>query len=400
MDGRARPGDYAGELADRARTSGLLVGVVALVAVPLWGLFDLVLEPTQARAFLTLRLVCELPMLACLWLLWRHPVGRRRPELLSFSLLAVVQAEIAWMVVRASSAREFYLLGFSLAVYASGCVLGGPLRWTLALVGATWLSFGGALLTAPASVPAQDVTASVFYLATASVIGLLAHAQRDRLSRDELAARARLEEEQQRTRQLLVELERLSNEDSLTGLANRRRWDAEIAKACRTARTRRSSVAAVIVDVDRFKQVNDECGHAAGDSVLQRVASVVVEGFGAGALVARLGGDEIGVLLPGATVNDACALAEPVRLTVPTLPTPAGSSRRLSVSMGAAAVTGKDVSPQELMRRADEQLYLAKRKRNALRAIGADGRVPRQRGSVEAAVEPAPAGPHSRRWRS
>ena len=388
-------GTYADELAARARGAGLVVGLVALVAVPAWGAFDLVLEPERARAFVALRLTCELPLLGFLWLLWRHPLGRRRPELLAFLLLAVVQAEISWMVVRASSAREFYLLGFSLAVYASGCVLGGPLRWTAALVGVTWLSFGLALLTAPAPLPGTDLTASVFYLATASVIGLLAHAQRDRLSRNELAARAGLEQEQRRTQQLLVELERLSNEDALTGLANRRRWDTAIAAACAVARESGTAVTAVLADVDRFKQVNDDCGHAGGDAVLTEVAAAVSGGFGPEALVARLGGDEIGVLLPGSALAEACALAERVRQAVAALRPPPGARAPLSVSMGVADVAGAEASPEELMRRTDEQLYLAKQRRDAVRARLAAPRVPQQR-----AAEPVEAlGPHARRFR-
>lgn len=115
------------ELADRARTAGLLVAGVAVVAVPLWSLVDLVTEAENATTFLAVRLLCEVPMLLALIALWRLPLGSRRPELLTFLVLAVVQAEVAWIVTR-SADPQYHLLGFTLAIYGSGCVLVARLR--------------------------------------------------------------------------------------------------------------------------------------------------------------------------------------------------------------------------------------------------------------------------------
>ncbi|MDX6215936.1 MAG: hypothetical protein QOG99_1520, partial [Frankiales bacterium] len=172
---------YRDEVQARAMTSAVLVGVTALVLVPAWTVFDHVLEPAFATSFLWLRLLCDLPILLGLILLRRHPWGRQHPELLALGMLSVVQIEIAWMVVRASDAREFYLLGFSLALFASGCVMAGPARWTQALVGVTWAALGAFALTAPQQMSGQDLAACGFYLGTASVIAVIAHAQRSRL---------------------------------------------------------------------------------------------------------------------------------------------------------------------------------------------------------------------------
>src|SRR4030095_9271489 len=108
-----------------------------------------------------------------------------------------------------------------------------------------------------------------------------------------------LEHEQRRTRVLLTRLERLSQEDPLTGLANRRRWDSELAVVCAQARDSGEHVAVLLIDLDHFKQVNDRHGHAGGDRALKQVAGLLSRRIRSGDLVARLGGDELAVLLPG-----------------------------------------------------------------------------------------------------
>jgi diguanylate cyclase (GGDEF)-like protein len=356
-------GSYEEQLLSRARLSGLIIVLVAVVVVPLWGIFDEVLEPAHAHAFIMVRLLCDLPMLACAWALTR-PVGHRRPQLFTVATLAVVQAEIAWMVVQASQARAFYLLGFSLAIYASGCIMGGRARWTGACVVVTWTAFVVALLTAGRGMSGKDITASVFYLATASIIGLIGHEQRDRSDRREQAVRLRLEEEQTRAEQLLERLGRLSNEDPLTGLANRRRWDSALESACDHARGDGSCVAVVLIDVDRFKLVNDQHGHSVGDEALRAVGSVVTGRLRHGDLVARLGGDEFGVLLVGADAQEATGLAEELQehargLTV-------FQRYQVTLSLGVAMLAADAAEPGALMANADRQLYRAKSTRDAI----------------------------------
>src|SRR3954451_22309590 len=97
--------------------------------------------------------------------------------------------------------------------------------------------------------PVDALAIGAFYLATATVVAIVAHVHRHGLTVRELQARGRLEREQQRTAVLLTQLERLSHEDPLTGLANRRRWDAALAGACTEAQQRDSVVAVVLLDV-------------------------------------------------------------------------------------------------------------------------------------------------------
>ena len=334
--------------------------MLAAVVAPAWSVFDLLLEPRVAASFVVLRFVCLLPMLVAVWLLWRRPVGRRRPEPLALLALAVVQAEVAWMLPRVEN-LEFYLLGFTLAIYASGCLLVARTVWTGLLVLSTWCSVIASLLTAPTTMPAADLLATGIYLASASTLGLIAHRQRYQFAMREYRTRARLDE-------ALRHLERQSQEDALTGLANRRRWDSELVAACETARGTGSPVAVVLVDLDHFKQVNDHFGHAGGDEALRLVAGVLQEHVRADDLVARLGGDELALLLPGADVERARAVAEEARLATTRLQPAGFPGMRVTLSLGVAVATGEQTVPQWLMSDADDQLYQAKATRNTVSA--------------------------------
>ncbi|TFV58113.1 GGDEF domain-containing protein [Geodermatophilus sp. DF01-2] len=349
----------------RARESALWTSALAVFVVPAWSGFDVLLEPRVARVFIAVRLGCLVPMVAAVWLLWRHPLGRRQPELLACAVLATVQAEIAWMVPRVEHV-EFYLLGFTLAVYASGCLLVARPVWTGALVGVTWVAFGVAALTAPTSMPTEDLLAAAIYLVTASGVGVLAHHQRYRLATRESTARIRLEREQERTRALLTRLERLSHEDPLTGLANRRRWDAELAAACAAAREAGTPLVVVLVDVDRFKQVNDEHGHGGGDEALRLIAAAITSRVRAGDVVARLGGDELAVLLPGSDLGRAVALAEELRGAALRIGLAGSGPGSLTLSLGVAVASGDAAVPERLTAEADAHLYRAKVTRNAV----------------------------------
>lgn len=338
---------------------------LAVVIAPAWSGFDLLLEPQAARAFLVVRLAGVVPMLVVLWVLWRRPLGRRRPELLACAALATVQIEVAWMIPQVEHV-EFYLLGFTLAIYASGCLLVTRPLWTGVLVAVSWSALGVAVLTDPTSMRAEDLLAAAIYLATASLIGVVAHDQRHRLTTRESTVRVRLEQERERTRALLDRLDRLSHEDPLTGLANRRRWDAELAAACAAARRAGTSLAVVLADVDRFKQVNDLHGHGGGDEALRLIADALTSRVRAGDVVARLGGDELAVLLPGTDLGRAVALAEQLRAAALDLDLPGAGPGSLTLSLGVAVACGEDAVPERLTVEADAHLYRAKATRNAV----------------------------------
>ena len=365
------------ELVTRARSAGLLVGCIAALVVPAWSVADRVLAPEQAGLFLLVRLLADLPILLAVAVLWRLPLGRRFPDRLTYAVLFVVQAEVGWMALHARDV-SYYLLGFTIAIYVSGCVLVARPRWTVRLVAVSWLALLVSAVTSAVPVPVGELVSVAVYLGSASLVAVAAHIRRFALLNQQLLTRARLEREQQRSRVLLAQLERLSHEDPLTGLANRRRWDIELAAVCSDARATGQVVSLVLLDLDHCKQINDRHGHVAGDEALQAVAALLRNRVREGDLVARLGGDELGVLLPGADLDRAGSLAEAVRREAAFL-TPAGlAAGELTLSLGVTSATGHLAYPLELLSCADAQLYSAKITRNAV-------------GRPAGTVHPAPA---------
>ena len=148
------------------------------------------------------------------------------------------------------------------------------------------------------------------------------------------------------------ELTAMAWSDGLTGLANRRRLDADLAEHDGGARP----TAAIMVDIDHFKEINDRYGHAFGDEVLRTVGEAVAEQVRHDDVVYRYGGEEFCVLLPGATPDDATAVAQRIVTAARTVELPDG--RHVTVSVGVAGASRGDATGA--IRRADRALYSAK----------------------------------------
>lgn len=168
------------------------------------------------------------------------------------------------------------------------------------------------------------------------------------------------------------ELIELSATDPLTGLANRRRLEAVLSGGWQGTQHGGRSIALLIVDVDHFKSYNDRFGHGAGDDCLQMVAEVLRRSVRHGIdLPARYGGEEFAVVLPGADLAAAGAVAERIREGVAALDTlMPGPLRKVTVSVGmAAAMPAAGSTHVALLAAADRALYLAKAGgRDAVRA--------------------------------
>jgi diguanylate cyclase (GGDEF)-like protein len=157
-------------------------------------------------------------------------------------------------------------------------------------------------------------------------------------------------------------LERAATTDSLTGIANRRRFDAALAEEVRGAKREHCELALLLIDIDVFKGFNDLYGHQAGDECLQRVAAAFEAAFRRpGDLVARYGGEEFAAILPRTDLEAAAGLAEIVRGDIESLALRNPGSPRgfVSVSVGVASLPGS-LRAEDLLRAADEALYAAK----------------------------------------
>ena len=155
-----------------------------------------------------------------------------------------------------------------------------------------------------------------------------------------------------------VAITRIAATDHLTGLANRRSHRASLKRAISLARRHGSLLTLVTFDLDGLKGVNDSAGHEAGDEVLTSFAALLGDLCRVEDLPGRLGGDEFSLLLPGVDLSGACRLVE--RLLVAVRSCPALEQRGVTVS-GGVAQWSPDERADDLLRRADEALYTAKR---------------------------------------
>ena len=169
------------------------------------------------------------------------------------------------------------------------------------------------------------------------------------------------------------ERERQSLRDTLTGLANRKLLVRHAETSLRTAGARGESVGLFLLDLDRFKEVNDTLGHAVGDRVLQVAAERLERALRPGDVVARLGGDEFAVLLP--LVRDADAAREVAQRIIVAMEEPftvRGTSIDLEASIGMALFPEHGGDVETLLQRADVAMYVAKSERTTIETYAAE----------------------------
>ncbi|HEX7707010.1 MAG TPA: GGDEF domain-containing protein, partial [Thermoanaerobaculia bacterium] len=168
-----------------------------------------------------------------------------------------------------------------------------------------------------------------------------------------------------------VQLEALTLEDDLTGIANRRYFERALSEEWNRARRHGQPLALILIDLDHFKDLNDHLGHPAGDECLRQIGAFLADKIRrSGEVVARYGGEEFAVLVPGATSEIAIGVAETARAGIERLSIPFGnhSSRRMTASCGVASIIPSSPTPESLVASADRALYAAKHSgRNCVR---------------------------------
>ena len=158
-------------------------------------------------------------------------------------------------------------------------------------------------------------------------------------------------------------LESLSRTDFLTGVANRRGLDDHVRRVVAAAHRHGDTGVLVLIDLDRFKDINDSFGHAAGDTVLKHVARVLGANVRASDFVARLGGDEFAVVLAHTGPAEGMCRARRLQATLTQSPVDVGQhSLRLEASFGSANY-GIGTDESDLIRCADVAMYRQKRSR-------------------------------------
>ncbi|CAM3899134.1 GGDEF domain-containing protein [Deinococcus frigens] len=158
---------------------------------------------------------------------------------------------------------------------------------------------------------------------------------------------------------------RAARQDALTAVYGRGAIEEELERAMDDSRKNNTPMSVIVTDIDHFKSVNDQHGHATGDDVLRAVAKRLRRTVGGGGLVGRWGGEEFIVLLPELARPEALIIAERLRREISDQPL---ADLNITASFGVASYQGTNDTPNQLFGRADQAMYQAKNGgRNAVR---------------------------------
>jgi len=163
-------------------------------------------------------------------------------------------------------------------------------------------------------------------------------------------------------RALVLELEHLATTDPLTGALNRRSFDNAYARELERAKRAKNHLFVMLLDIDHFKQINDQYGHAVGDKALIQLVLTCKSTLRKTDVLARIGGEEFAILSPADDAAEAMTLAERLRENVMTITVAAAASvLSFTVSIGVADAYPGENTVTGVLARADQALYEAKR---------------------------------------
>ena len=350
-----------------------LLNLQAFVCLIIYDMFlvaDWLLQPARFGEALLLRLGIVTPLIILLYWVWKQP--RMRPHRSPILALASVICYASLLVLywQASSTAVLELeLGLLLIPLTVNTVLRVGLPHAIA---ASAICYGMQefFLVGNSNIARDTFWTVSGMVAWSTVLTLMANYALGREQRMSYLLQLRGRIQQTMLEDANRELTSLSTTDRLTGIPNRRAYDARLLKMWKDAIQRREPLAVIMVDVDRFKQLNDTHGHPYGDKILHRVASLLQQALrGERDFVARYGGEEFVVLLPNADQHAAMTVAERMRLLVQVAGSPAlkrGSpsdfpTQWATVSCGVAStMPSENADPAAVVAHADKALYQAK----------------------------------------
>ncbi|HEY0845582.1 MAG TPA: diguanylate cyclase [Noviherbaspirillum sp.] len=374
---------------DRMREHRMVrTGIAAVLLYSAFGLADRVMLPDAYQQAWAIRFLMVVPfLLFCTFYVYRLKKALWREALLSLSLLV---SGISLPVIAGLSSHPnatHYQTGITLIVLFGNIVLRQRFRGAVATSVMMVLIYGLTLShidTLPAAVRFNNW----LFCLSAVVISLIANFRMDQDQRRAYLARMREQERNTELSHAVELLEKLSSEDGLTQVANRREFERRLAIEWSRARRDGLPLAVIMVDIDCFKNFNDHYGHPAGDACLQQVAAALRRiPQRAADLVARYGGEEFVALLPATDADHAAKVAEHMRQAIVDLQIPHATSRVASGVTGSFGVASMlptgHAQAATLVAAADAALYKAKQSgRNRVAVHAAEEVLARAAGTV------------------
>lgn len=307
-------------------------------------------------------------MHACAWLVWRMPRSATVEGLSLLVLMSSVMFAYGYLAATVGGATfERFLIGIMYANTIAIVVFNVEYVWSLSLMICSTAIFFGFEVFNPAVQFREALGTAIFY-AIGIYAATIARKTQSILAKKAFLLTLRNQYRSDALKEANHQLEILATHDPLTGLGNRRSATELIDRVWRNPDIPKASIAFIMADIDRFKQLNDTAGHATGDECIKRVARAIEHSVRMGEdAVFRYGGEEFLVVLTHASPDLAWAIAERIRSTVealgivnPGIKRGAGSDGLVTISLGIAFAQ-EGVAAETVAKWADDSLYDAKR---------------------------------------
>lgn len=305
-----------------------------------------------------------LPVLAAM--IWLHfrPMSGGRQQITATAVLAFTLSANFMIHDAGLDTVRFVTFAFCLIVITANVVLSVDFRMAVFTTTACCM-ITSAFVLLEASVERNYHLLPILLMAATALLTLAANYRIETTSRYVYLLLLREKLQSQNIQAQNEHLSAMSHSDPLTGIANRRAFDAALERTWASSAKGGQPLALLMLDIDHFKRFNDTYGHPAGDAALRKVALAVMEATREDSdMSARLGGEEFAVIVRDGDIRTARAVARRIHesvaaLAIPHSASPTGSI--LSVSIGAAeAMPIEGGNPEELIRKADQSLYDAK----------------------------------------
>lgn len=347
-------------------------------------ILDLFLMSGQLQTCIFIRFFLVCPMLLATYCLIGKPFYLKYWRIIFLVNGFAAGGGIVFMMARADSpGNHLYYGGLLLCclfyyVFEPRQVLSNTLSWGIFIV---YLIVSINFINVPEPIFLNNIFIFFFF----NIGGMFACYSMELFQRKEFLQKCMIQDQSDRLYQALCEVdqqrekaEKLSLQDPLTNLANRRHFFSVLKNQMDRAQKGEHGLSLILIDIDCFKEVNDRFGHVVGDQVLALVAAIIEDSVRACDLCCRYGGEEFAVLLPGADRNTAEGIGFRLMEQVGSARIPVGDEdAMLSVSVGLASLLpGQEAEMEVFIRRADQALYVAKKSgRNQLRLWSGDGEV-------------------------